>query len=364
MLEVFLDALKDSAIILGFVFIMYELLSFFEPKLAKLLERNHKWSPVVGVSLGLIPQCGFSVLAADLYNKKHITIGTLVGVFIATSDEAIPIFISSVQDPKKIIMVLPLLAIKFLVGLGVAYLLDFIFRKNIAETKNHQDDCHCDETIHFGCCGYAIDNELDHEHHHEHEHRHEYHHEHEHDCEHQENDFDSEYDEVCGYEEYDEYDEDDDGYMELTHTCTEEELKKKKIKVTLNHHLVHPLVHSLKIFLYVFIINYIFGLLFYTIGEIRIMEFLSSNKYLAPLFSVIVGFIPNCASSVILSDLYLLGGITFGSCVGGLCVNAGLGLFVLFKNVKQLKQNIIVTISLLLTGLVVGYLISAIEWAI
>lgn len=351
MLEVFLDALKDSAIILGFVFIMYELLSFFEPKLAKLLERNHKWSPIVGVSLGLIPQCGFSVLAADLYNKKHITIGTLVGVFIATSDEAIPIFISSVHDPKKIIMVLPLLAIKFLVGLGVAYLLDFIFRKNIAETMNHQDDCHCDETIHFGCCGHAIDNELDHEHHHEHEHYHEH--------EHQEQDFDSEY-----YEDYEFEEDDDNECVEVTHTYTEEELKKKKIKVALDHHLVHPLVHSLKIFLYVFIINYIFGLLFYSVGEIRIMEFLSSNKYLAPLFSVIVGFIPNCASSVVLSELYLLGGITFGACVGGLCVNAGLGLFVLFKNVKQLKQNMIVTISLLLTGLIVGYVISAIEWAI
>ncbi len=323
MLDVFLDALKDSAIILGFVFVMYELLSFFEPKLAKLLERNHKWSPVVGVSLGLIPQCGFSVLAADLYNKKHITIGTLVGVFIATSDEAIPIFISSVNEPKKILMVLPLIAIKFLVGLGVAYLLDFIFRKQIAETQAHQDDCHCDETIHFGCCGHAIDDEGEHEHHHEHSHEHEE--------EHEENAADA---------------------------------KKKKIKIALDHHLIHPLIHSLKIFLYVFIINFIFGTLFYKIGEDKIMEFLSSNKYLAPLFSVIVGFIPNCASSVVLSELYLLGGMTFGACVGGLCVNAGLGLFVLYKNVKQVKQNVIVTVALLITGLVVGYVISAIEWAI
>lgn len=330
MLDVFLDALKDSAIILGFVFVMYELLSFFEPKLAKLLERNHKWSPVVGVSLGLIPQCGFSVLAADLYNKKHITIGTLVGVFIATSDEAIPIFVSSVTDPHKILMVLPLIAIKFLVGLGVAYLLDFIFRKQIAETQAHQDDCHCDETIHFGCCGHAIDDENEHAHeHHDHDHEHE--HEHEHEEHHEKN---------------------------------EEDIKKKKIKVALDHHLVHPLVHSLKIFLYVFIINFIFGILFYKVGEDKIMAFLSSNKYLAPLFSVIVGFIPNCASSVVLSELYLLDGITFGACVGGLCVNAGLGLFVLFKNVKQVKQNVIVTASLLITGLVVGYVISAIEWAI
>lgn len=325
MLEVFLDALKDSAIILAFVFVMYELLSFFEPKLARLLERNHKWSPVVGVSLGLIPQCGFSVLAADLYNKKHITIGTLVGVFIATSDEAIPIFIASVYDPQKIIMVLPLLAIKFLVGLAVAYLLDFIFRKQIEETATHEENCHCDETIHFGCCGHAIDDEMDHDHEHNHE-------DGDHNHEHNEDD--------------------------------EKALKNKRIQSALDHHLVHPLVHSLKIFIYVFIINLIFGTLFYKVGEEAIMNFLSSNKYLAPLFSVLVGFIPNCASSVVLSELYLLGGITFGSCVGGLCVNAGLGLFVLYKNVKQVKQNVIVTVTLLITGLVVGYIISAIEWAI
>lgn len=345
MLDVFLDALKDSAIVFAFLFVVYVILSFFESKLAKALERSHKWSPLLGVSFGLVPQCGFSVLAADLFDKKHITIGTLVGVFIATSDEALPIFLSNVNDPKKMIMVLPLLGIKFIVGLGVAYLLDFIFRKQIKETVIHEVDCHCEDIPHIGCCGHTIDfsthedheHEQEHdEHHHEHEEEHEHHHEHEHGHHH-----------------------------EHKHNYNDENEHGKKIsKAKIHAHVVHPIVHSLKIFGYIFAINFIFGTIIYYVGEDKITAFLTANKYLAPFFSVIIGFIPNCASSVILSDLYLLGGISFGACAGGLCVNAGLGLFVLLKNMKRVKENLVVVFTLLFTGLIVGYVVSLIEWAI
>lgn len=332
MLDVFLDALKDSAIVFAFLFVVYVILSFFESKLAKALERSHKWSPLLGVSFGLIPQCGFSVLASDLFDKKHITIGTLVGVFIATSDEALPIFLSNVGDPKKTVMLLPLLGIKFIVGLSVAYLLDFIFRKQIKETVKHEVDCHCEEVVHIGCCGHTIDfsslDDHDHEHEHEHDDEHEHHENHHH------------------------------------HAHDEKENDKKISKAQIHAHLVHPIVHSLKIFAYIFAINFVFGTIIYYVGEDKIMAFLQTNKFYAPLFSVLVGFIPNCASSVILSDLYLLGGISFGACAGGLCVNAGLGLFVLLKNVKRVKENLVVLFSLLATGLIVGYVVSLIEWAI
>ena len=236
------------------------------------------------------------MVAADLFNKKHITLGTLIGVFIATSDEALPIFLGCVDQPEKILMVLPLLGIKFIVGLAVAYLVDFILHSHIHETHDHEDDCHCDETHHIGCCGHDIDGEDGHSH--------------------------------------------------------------GKLK----QHFLHPLIHSLKIFAYVFIINFLFGILLYFVGEDKVIVFLEYNKFLAPLFSVIVGFIPNCASSVILADLYLLGGISFGSCVGGLCVNAGLGLFMLYKNVKNVKINVAVTCILAATGLIVGYVVSTFEW--
>ena len=294
MLEVFLDSLKDSAIILAFVFVLYVILSFFETKLARIFEHSHKWSPVLGVTFGLIPQCGFSVVAADLFNKKHITIGTLLGVFIATSDEALPIFLGNVEDPKKILMVLPLLGIKFVVGLSVAYLVDFIYHKRVKEIHDHEEDCHCEESHHKGCCGHDIEGEEDHS--------------------------------------------------------------------VFKQNFIHPLLHSLKIFAYVFVINFLFGILLYYVGEDNVISFLEYNKYLAPLFSVLVGFIPNCASSVIISELYLLGGISFGACVGGLCVNAGLGLFILYKNVKDVKRNVLVTAILFATGLLTGYVVSVFEW--
>lgn len=342
MLEVFLDALKDSVIVFAFLFVVYIALSFLEPKLARALERSHKWSPLLGVSFGLIPQCGFSVLAADLYHKKHITIGTLVGVFIATSDEAIPIFLSSVNEPKKMLMVLPLIEIKFIVGLAVAYLLDFIFRKQIKETVDHQVDCHCEEVAHIGCCGHTID-------YHEHEHEHDHEHEHEH-SEFEHNEFEHE------HAEHD--------HNEESHEDHEKDKKFKFDKEFFHHHIEHPLVHSLKILLYIFIINMAFGTLIYFVSEEAITSFLSANKFLAPLLSVIIGFIPNCASSVIISDLYLLNGISFGACVGGLCVNAGLGLFVLLKNVKNIKENLVVIVTMFATGIIVGYGVSLIEWAI
>lgn len=339
MLEVFLDALKDSAIVFGFLFVVYFALSFLEPKLARALEHSHKWSPLLGVSFGLIPQCGFSVLAADLYDKKHITIGTLVGVFIATSDEAIPIFLSSVQSPKKMLMILPLLGIKFLVGLGVAYLLDFIFRRYIKETVDHKVDCHCEEITHIGCCGHSID----------------YHDNHDHEAHHEEN---------HTHTDHDNHNESENLDPSKKGGHCENETKKAFDKEFLHHHVIHPTVHSLKIFAYILVINFIFGTIIYFVGEDKITSFLGANKYLAPILTVIVGLIPNCASSVLISDLYLLGGISFGACVGGLCVNAGLGLFVLLKNVKRLKENLIVILSLLLTGIIVGYIVSLIEWAI
>lgn len=284
MLDILLDSLLDSLKVLAVVFFFYIALSFFETKLSLLLERNKKVSPLLGAFFGILPQCGFSVVAADLYLKRHITVGSLLAVFIACSDEALPILLSS---GDKLPSVLPLIGLKLCIAIGVGYLVDWIYRGNKEEVHRHHEHCEHEEEIHIGCCQHAIDDR-----------------------------------------------------------------EEKPV----HRHLIHPLIHTLKIFIYIFFINLAFGLLFYFIGEDAIISFLSSNRFLSPLFTVIIGLIPNCASSVIITDLFLLNGIPFGACLSGLIVNAGLGMMFLLKNREHRKETLVILTVLIATALISGYL--------
>ena len=151
--EVVLDAFLDTLKVFAVVLVVYFILSFFEAKLANKLEKNKKLSPLIGASVGLIPQCGFSVISADLYKKKYISLGTLIAVFVACSDEALPIMLSNIESIK---MVLPLLATKFVIALASGYLIDLILlhRQIIIEKHNHEN-----EFMHKGCCHHEIEHE-------------------------------------------------------------------------------------------------------------------------------------------------------------------------------------------------------------
>lgn len=286
--EVVLDALLDSLKAFAIALVFHIILSFIEDKISKKLEHSKKYGPLIGSSVGLIPQCGISVVSADLYIKEHITIGTLLAVFIACSDEALPILFS---NPDKIGYAFLLLGMKFIIALGIGYLVDFILKKRRDLVKEHFHHCHHQEEIHVGCCGHEIDN-------------------------------------------------------------TEEN--------TWHKHLVHPLIHTLKLFIYVFIVTLIFGSIIYFIGEDKVNTFIDSNKYLAPLFSSIIGLVPNCASSVIITELYISSRIGLGALLGGLIVNAGLGIFYLLKKDKNKKKVLMMILFLFLIANLFGYLVSLI----
>lgn len=277
MLEVFLDALKDSAIVFVVAFAIHVLLSFFEDKIVHMFEHHKKVSPLIGATAGLIPQCGISIVASDLYLKEEITMGTIFAVFFACSDEALPILLSS---GKEALYALPLIGLKFLGGFLVGLLIDLIIRKKV-----EKEDVSVSQEL-KGCCGHHI----------------------------------------------------------------HEEAESK-----IHAHLIHPLLHSLKIFAYVFVVNMTFGTLIYFITEEKILGFLGQAKWLTPLVSVLVGLIPNCASSVLLTELFLLGGLPFGALFSGLSVNAGLGLIYLLKNKKTIKSVLILECLLILTSLLFGY---------
>lgn len=300
-LHVLLHALEDTAKLVPFLVIVYFLIELLESKglfkfeKSKLL--NGKASPVIGSLCGSIPQCGFSVISSELFAKQKISAAALVSVFIATSDEAVPIMLSNYKSiPALLMLILTKIVLAIIVGYVTYFLYGLFFK------KHHHTQA---------------------EHHEEHDHEDEEHH--------------------------DNHEEDNGENHEHIHACCNHNFKHNKFNWK------HPVIHSLKITLYIFIINLLMGGLVEWIGESNIESFLKSSYAFQPLIAIVVGFIPNCASSVILTELYLMGGLSFGSIVAGLAVNAGLGLLVLFKENKNIKQNLFITAVLLISSIAFGY---------
>lgn len=328
-------AVKESLIMFPFLFGAYVLVELIEFLTSKKLNGNvlkSRVAPLVGAGVGLLPQCGFGVVASDLYSKRKITMGTLLAIFFATSDEAVPLLIIS---PEKAIYLLPLLAIKFVFGFSLGFIVDAIVNRKRAPVvhgdchaadapRNHnenkdepplsqgdnpppsgrseQGDCHAacasrndsvhEEGHHVGCCGHHIEEE-------------------------------------------------------------ENEPWAKR-------YLLHPALHSLKVFAFVLIVNLVLGGLIALIGENELMAFLNSARYVTPVLAVLVGLIPNCAASEVLTLLFISGGLSFGACVAGLCANAGIAMVVLFKQNKNMKENLTIFGVLSGVSLVVGYLVTII----
>lgn len=155
MFEVFLDALKDSAVILLTVFLFHVLLSFIEGKIASLLEKNKKFAPALGAVFGLVPQCGTSVVGADLYLKDHLTMGTILAIFLACSDEALPILFSDFHG--KWYMGFVLIGLKLVIAVAVGYAADLILGKRQAKVDEHLHHCEGESAPHIGCCHHDIE---------------------------------------------------------------------------------------------------------------------------------------------------------------------------------------------------------------
>lgn len=285
MWEVILDAFLDTLKIFPFLFIIYVLIELLEHKTS--FSKNHKLlqgklAPLLGSVTGLVPQCGFSVMAAKLYDKSFISTGTVMAVFLATSDEAFVVLLSSGTAAASI---MPLLTVKFIIALAFGYLVNLVCRKEeLIVPSEEQEDMH----------GFS-----------------------------------------CGREH--------EGHGKI------------------NLYLVEPLLHTLKIAFYILIVNLIFGFIIDAVGLDAISSTFVGGPYVQPLITALVGLIPNCASSVVITETFIRGGITFGSMVAGLCANAGLGLVVLYKNTKKIKRNLLLTIGLYAVAVVSGIAINSLQ---
>ncbi|MBP3800818.1 MAG: arsenic efflux protein [Clostridia bacterium] len=279
MLEVIQDTLLDSIKLLPFLFLTYLLMEYIEHKTSKkakdTIKKSGKFGPLLGSLLGIVPQCGFSVSATNLYAGRVITLGTLISVYLSTSDEMLPIMIS---ESAPITTILTILLIKFTIGMITGFIIDLILRlrkKNEEEEKIvdicEKDHCHCEKGI---------------------------------------------------------------------------------VKSAIHH--------TLHIFLFIVIVIFILNLVIYFIGEENISKFLENQPILGPAISSLIGLIPNCASSVIITEMYLGNVINVGTLIAGLLVNAGVGLVVLFKTNKGIKENIKIVSLLYFIGLISGIVIQAI----
>ena len=283
-MEAFLDSFLDTLKVFPFILVIYILIEFLEHKTS--FSSNHrllqgKLAPLIGTVTGIIPQCGFSVMAAKLYDKKYIRTGTLIAVFLATSDEALIVLI---VNPAGAAAVAPLIAVKVIVGLIAGYAINFILRNEHLAQPEESDH----EDIHAYSCGR------------EHE-------------------------------------------------------GKSAVKV----YFVEPLLHSLKVALYIFVVTLIFGYIF-EYNEAAIISSFVGGPYVEPLITAAIGLIPNCASSAVIAQTYCEGGIMFGSMVAGLCCNAGLGFVVLLKDVKKIKRNLLLIVTVYAISVLVGMAVNGI----
>lgn len=305
MLDIISDCLSDSLKMLPLIFLTYVIIELIERK-ADFAKNGRfltgKAAPVLGSLAGAFPQCGISVMSAKLYERGIIGVGTLLSVFIATSDEAFSILISS---PQRLALI-PLLLIKIVIAVIVGEVANLIFHKKITpedEKFDHEEICtHC------------------------HDH---------------------------GTEDEDEHDDD--------HRETRSHAKKLWAK----RYLLIPLIHSLQTFAYVLAVTLVFGILFADnglIGADKLSAFLDSSKYFAPFITSLIGLIPNCASSAVITSAYVRGAISFGAMTAGLISNAGVGLAILFKNTRKTKRNLLIMLTLYLIGSICGIIISSLEY--
>lgn len=278
MIEVLTDAWLDSLKMLPLLFCAYLVIEYLEHRsgalLTAILKGSGRFGPAGGAALGVLPQCGFSVAAANFYSGGIITRGTLIAVFLSTSDEAIPVLLT-MKDSSPLIF--SLIGLKLAVALICGFLIDIVDSRR---GRNRH-------LIHAG-----------------------------------------EHSELCG------------------HCHCQDGILKAAVN------------HTLRVFGFILSVSLILNGVFYALGEAAVAQALMSNSPMQPFITGIFGFIPNCAASVILTELLISGSISYGAAFAGLCTGAGFGLAVLLKtNRHDIRDNCKIILLLYAIGVGAGILL-------
>ena len=278
MLDIIIDTVLDVLKILPFLYISFLIIEVIEHKFSnkseKIIKKSGKFGPFIGGLLGIIPQCGFSVLATNLYVTRILSIGTLISIYLTTSDEMLPILIS---HNVELSLILKILGTKLIIGIFFGFIIDFIFRKY----NNKKNDYHiCD-------------------------------------------------DENCN--------------------CDKENI------------WISSLTHTIKILVFIFIINFVLNIIINYYGNDVLTKLFLKDTMYSPFLSSLVGLIPNCGASVLLTELYLGGAISFASMIAGLLTGSGVALLFLFRYNKNIKENILILSLIYIIGSFSGLIIEIIK---
>ena len=279
MIDVLLDTLLDAAKLIPFLYLTYLLLEFIEHRAKEqteaLMKKAGKWGPFLGGALGAVPQCGFSASMSNLYAENIISMGTLVAVFLSTSDEMLPIMISGISSGDiRAWSVVKILLVKILLGVVVGFIVDGVARLCSKKEKNIDIESLC-------------------------------------------------HDDHCGCEE---------GNIFLS-----------------------AFIHTLKILAFILVVSFALNTVIYFIGEDALGNFISSLPVVVgPLATALVGLVPNCASSIVITQLYMSGVISAGSMLAALLSGSGIGLLILFRVNKNMKSNFAVLGIVYGSGAVIG----------
>ena len=272
-----LHTLEHNILIIPFLFVAFLIIEVIEHKLSdkskKMISKSGKFGPFFGSLLGLLPQCGFGVVATNLYTTRIISVGTLIAIYLSTSDEMLPIMISK-QAP--ISLIIKILLIKFFIGMVCGFVIDFILRrKNTIEKVTYEicdeEECHCKNGI-----------------------------------------------------------------------------------------IKSAIIHTMKKFIFLLVITFIINLIIEYIGEDSLSKLFLKDTIFSPFISSLIGLIPNCASSVLITELYLNNALTFGTMISVLLTGAGISILVLFKSIKNIKEKLLIILTLYLIGSITGIIINLI----
>ena len=277
MKEIILDTILDSLKLIPFLFVAFLIIELIEHKLTdknrNILAKSKKIGPILGSLLGAVPQCGFSVMATNLYVTRIITLGTLISIYLSTSDEMLIVMLSENID---ISLIIKIILIKIIFGIIYGLIIDkIVTNKKTKEQENYEicNDEHCD-------CKHGI--------------------------------------------------------------------------------VLSSIKHTIHITLFIFIITLILNTIFNYVGEDYLSKIFLTNTIFGTFITSLIGLIPNCASSVILTELYINNSISIGALIGGLLTSSGTSLLVLFKNNKNIKENLKIVLLLYSLGVISGIIIELI----
>ena len=277
-MDIILDTLKDSLKLLPFLFVTFLIIEYIEHKIdnKKIVKASGKFGPVIGSLLGAFPQCGFSASATNFYITRIISLGTLISVYLSTSDEMLPIMLAQGVDSFTIFKIIGL---KVLIGMFYGFIIDFILRKKeqIIDIKDLCEQENCD-------CKHGI--------------------------------------------------------------------------------ILSSLKHTVSTIIFILIISFLLNIGFHYLGEDVISKIFLKNNLLSSFISSLVGLIPNCGASIMITELYLSGSITFGSAMAGLLTGSGVGILILFKNNKNIKENFMILATIYGLGVISGIVIDLIGMVI